>query len=149
MNQPPMFLRIALLACAALTVSRAEEAAPFVVETADGTLIVGTLPADLELVLVRPDGRANIPAAEIRRLLVSSVSERQAQEIEAAVKGIAERWQHDEWETREAAMEEALKLPGSPPRSKLPMLSKADFRPSEVTGCWVFAMAMWIVLAAR
>jgi len=107
----------AVLATLVLTASpsRAEDAGAtgVIVETVDGTVIIGTLPADLELVLVRPDGQTKIAAAKVRRLSVSGVSEKQAEELAAAVGSIAERWQRDEFEIRDAAMEEALKLPGA------------------------------------
>lgn len=116
MHRHTVHLLLAGLTCVALAPapSRAEEAAKgVVVETADGTIIPGTLPAGLELVLLDPHGPTTIVAARIDRLAVSSVSEQEERELEAAVQGIAERWQRDEWAVREAAMEEALKLPGA------------------------------------
>ncbi|KAF0245360.1 MAG: hypothetical protein FD180_1675 [Planctomycetota bacterium] len=107
---------IAVLAFAASShrTARAEEPAPreYVVETADGSVVSGTLKADFELILVRPEGETRIPAGTMERFAVSSIREREALELATAVKDLGERWRNDDFEVREAATKDALNLPG-------------------------------------
>ncbi|MEK7468837.1 MAG: hypothetical protein AAB074_15795 [Planctomycetota bacterium] len=110
----PCLAALATAACFAMNASAEEPASADVfIETADGTMIAGTLPSDLAFVLARPDGETKIAAGAVRRLAVSSLREAEALELEASVKGIGVRWKSEEFEEREAATKEALKLPAA------------------------------------
>ncbi len=93
-----------LCALASALPSHAEDAATSVlVETADGSVLAGTLPAGSEIVVVQGAGETRVAVREIRRLSVSTFREKETAALEAEVLKLRDRLGADDVRVREEA----------------------------------------------
>ncbi len=97
-------LFLSLFAFASVLPSRAEDAAPSIlVETADGSVLAGSLPAGAEIVLVQGAEETRVAVREIRRLAVSTFREKETAALEAEVMKLRDRLGADDAKVREEA----------------------------------------------
>lgn len=103
MIRPALILSLCILASG--MTSRAEDAAPtsVLVETADGSVLAGTLPAGAELTLVQGADETRVAVRQIRRLAVSTLREKETAALEAEVMKLRDRLGADDARVREEA----------------------------------------------
>jgi hypothetical protein len=100
-----LLLSLAAFAVAIASRARAEEAAPVSVllETADGSILAGTLPAGSEFTLVQGGAETRVAVRGVKRMLISTFREKETASLEADVMKLRDRLGADDARQREEA----------------------------------------------
>lgn len=105
---------VALAVALSPPVSAEDHAQPTVlVETADGSVLVGTLPAEMVVTLVQAEGETTVAVRDVLRLAISKMRQEETRALEAEVLKFRERLASKDHATRTAASDALKAMPGA------------------------------------